>query len=84
MLVTSALFVKKKIIASRGLKMKINVIETFQAYLAVKCPDCGEKLRLAYLADPLLCCTKCGEVYEVHLKRSKLTIAQIKADGWLK
>lgn len=48
------------------------------------CPVCREELKLAYTFDQVFMCEKCKSVYELFFKKSKITIKQIKKDGWFK
>lgn len=64
--------------------MRVKQISEFaQTYTFFKCPECGEKLRVVYLLDQMLVCTKCESVYELYLRKSKQTIKQVHEDGWL-
>lgn len=64
--------------------MQANILKQFRSFIDFKCPQCLGKLRWAYIEPPLLCCLKCDIAWELHWRKSKQTIKQIKEDGWLK
>lgn len=64
--------------------MMMDIIRQQKSYIEHYCPNCKEKLRYAYLSPMLMCCLKCNIVWELHWRKSKLSIEQVKKDGWLK
>ena len=63
--------------------MKVDLIRDMRSHINFGCPNCGDKMRTAYISLPLLCCLKCNIAWELHWRKSPQTIKQIKEDGWL-
>mgnify|MGYP001613863909 CR=1 FL=1 len=65
--------------------MRIDFIPDFvRTYLVFYCPECREKLEVAYISQQVFVCLKCNVVYELHLRKSEYTVEKVKEDGWLK
>lgn len=64
--------------------MKADILEDVRAFVYYYCPECHGKMRTVYLMPIELVCLKCNQVWELHWRKSKITIKQVREDGWLK
>ena len=64
--------------------VRVDMLKGLKSFIEFYCPNCKKDMRASYIVDTVYCCQKCNIVWELHWRKSKLSIQQVKEDGWLK